>query len=230
MSMRLSTDGGFHQHMDHNGSREVGDPSAAGPLWSPTAAREKIEGHVRGLLEAIGEDPNREGLRDTPSRVARAWVNELCAGYEQDPVALLRTQWSNDHHELVLVKDIPFYSLCEHHLLPFHGVAHVGYIPDGKIVGISKLSRLVECFSRRLQIQERLVSQIADALNDNLKPLAVGVVIEAEHMCMTMRGVQKPGSKTVTSAMRGLFFYDGRARGEFLQLINVGGVHGISHG
>jgi len=173
------------------------------------------------LLIAVGEDPGRPGLEGTPDRIERMLTSELLRGYSQDPQEILKPLWEHPHGDMVLVKDIPFYSMCEHHMLPFHGVAHVAYIPHGRIVGISKIARLVEGYSRRLQIQERLASQVADAIAEHVSP-DVAVVIDAEHMCMVMRGVQKPGSRTVTSAMRGAFFDDARARQEFLQLIDAG--------
>jgi GTP cyclohydrolase IA len=175
---------------------------------------------VRELLLAVGEDPDRPGLQDTPARVARAYV-ETFAGLGQDPYDVLSTTFDEDHDELVLVKDIPMYSTCEHHLVPFHGVAHVGYIPgeDGRVTGLSKLARLVEVYARRPQVQERMTSQIADALADVLKPRGVLVVIEAEHLCMAMRGIRKPGATTVTSAVRGIFREDARTRSEAMSLI-----------
>ena len=159
---------------------------------------------IRELLLALGEDPDREGLRETPARVARAYA-EMFAGRFESPEAVLATGFDLGHRELVLVKDIELYSICEHHLVPFHGVAHVGYIPSatGRITGLSKLARLVELYARRPQIQERLTSEIADALVEHLHPSGVIVVVEAEHLCMSMRGVRKPGSRTVTSAVRG---------------------------
>ncbi|MFT3887889.1 MAG: GTP cyclohydrolase I FolE [Arachnia sp.] len=165
----------------------------------------RIAAAVREILAAIGEDPDRDGLRETPDRVARAW-GELVSGYSGDAEALLGTTFDIAHDEMVLVKDIELVSLCEHHLLPFTGVAHVAYIPsgEGRVTGLSKLARLVELYARRLQVQERLTTQIADALVTHLGARGVMVVIEAEHTCMTMRGVRKPGSRTVTSAVRGL--------------------------
>ncbi len=159
---------------------------------------------MRELLEAIGEDPEREGLTNTPARVARAYA-EMFAGLRQDPAEVLTTTFDLGHDEMVLVKDIEVYSCCEHHLVPFHGVAHVAYIPavDGRITGLSKLARLVDVYARRPQVQERLTTQIADALVEQLEPRGVMVVIECEHLCMSMRGVRKPGSRTVTSAVRG---------------------------
>ncbi|HWJ02985.1 MAG TPA: GTP cyclohydrolase I FolE, partial [Verrucomicrobiae bacterium] len=164
---------------------------------------EKIQIAVRMMLEAIGEDPDREGLRDTPARVARMYAEIFC-GLHQEPKGHLQVQFSEDHEEMVLVKDIPIYSMCEHHLVPFYGKAHVAYIPKGgKVTGLSKLARVVEGFAKRPQLQERLTSQIADSIMEVLQPHGVIVVIEAEHMCMTMRGVKKAGSKTITSAVRG---------------------------
>ncbi|WP_017755589.1 GTP cyclohydrolase I FolE [Calidifontibacillus oryziterrae] len=180
---------------------------------------EKIEQAVRLILEAVGEDPNREGLLDTPKRVAKMY-EEVFAGIHQDPKDYFNTIFSEQHEELVLVKDIPFYSMCEHHLVPFFGKAHVAYIPKGgKVVGLSKLARSVEAVARRPQLQERITTTIADAIVEKLKPYGVMVVIEAEHMCMTMRGVQKPGSKTITSAVRGCFEKDAASRAEVLSLI-----------
>jgi len=165
---------------------------------------DRIRAAVRELLAGIGEDPDREGLRDTPDRVARSCA-ELFAGLAADPAQVLATTFDLDHQEMVVVRDIAVHSVCEHHLLPFHGVAHVGYIPsdEGKVTGLSKLARLVEVYARRPQVQERLTSQVADALVAGLAPRGVLVVIECEHMCMSMRGVGKPGARTVTSAVRG---------------------------
>lgn len=164
----------------------------------------RIEKAVREILYAIGEDPDRDGLLETPKRVAKAY-GEFFAGLHQDPADHLATTFDIEHDELVLVKDIPFYSTCEHHLVPFHGAAHVGYIPgpEGKVTGLSKLARLVEVFAKRPQVQERLTTQIVEALMEHLNPRGAMVVIECEHMCMSMRGVRKPGAKTVTSAVRG---------------------------
>ncbi len=184
-----------------------------------TVDRERIEAAVVEILRAIGEDPEREGLRGTPRRIAAMYA-ELFSGLHRDPGEYLRVGFEDEqHHEMVVLKDIPFYSLCEHHLLPFHGVAHVGYVPDGRIVGISKVARVVETLARRPQVQERLTSQVADLLVEGLQAKGAAVVIEAEHLCMTMRGVKKPGSVMVTSAMRGLFRDDARTRSEFLSLI-----------
>lgn len=180
----------------------------------------QIEQAVRMILEAIGEDPEREGVLNTPKRVASMY-EEIFAGMTTDPKEFLQVCFSEYHDELVLVKDIPIYSMCEHHLLPFYGKAHVAYIPKGgKVVGISKLARVAEAYAHRPQLQERLTSQIADCINDTLNPYAVGVIIEAEHMCMTMRGIRKPGSVTVTSAVRGLFETRSEVRAELFALIN----------
>lgn len=179
---------------------------------------DRVERATRELLEGIGEDPSREGLADTPGRVARAW-REMLSGLEEDPREYLRTQFEAGTDELVLVRDILFHSVCEHHLLPFYGRAHVGYIPrGGKVTGLSKLARVVEGYARRPQVQERLTAQIADAIDEVLHPQGVIVVIEAEHMCMSMRGVTKPGSSTVTSALRGIM-NDGTTRAEMMALV-----------
>jgi len=166
--------------------------------------QERVERAVREILLAIGEDPDRDGLSQTPARVARSYV-EIFAGMRQNPQDVLTTTFEIGHEELILVRDIEVYSTCEHHLVPFHGVAHVGYIPgrDGRVTGLSKLARLVDVYARRPQVQERMTSQIADAMVEHLKPLGVLVVVECEHLCMSMRGVRRPGSRTVTSAVRG---------------------------
>ncbi|MDF3292177.1 MULTISPECIES: GTP cyclohydrolase I FolE [Streptomyces] len=179
----------------------------------------RAENAVRELLIAVGEDPDREGLRETPARVARAY-KEIFAGLWQTPEEVLTTTFDLGHDEMVLVKDIEVYSTCEHHLVPFHGVAHVGYIPatSGKITGLSKLARLVDVFARRPQVQERLTTQIADSLMDILEPRGVIVVVECEHMCMSMRGIRKPGAKTTTSAVRGQL-RDPATRAEAMSLI-----------
>ncbi|POX96894.1 GTP cyclohydrolase I FolE [Mycobacterium kansasii] len=180
----------------------------------------RAEAAVRELLCAIGEDPDRGGLRDTPARVARAY-KEIFAGLYTDPDAVLNAMFDEDHDELVLVKQIPMYSTCEHHLVSFHGVAHVGYIPgeDGRVTGLSKIARLVDLYAKRPQVQERLTSQIADALVKKLEPRGVIVVVEAEHLCMAMRGVRKPGAITTTSAVRGQFKTNAASRAEALDLI-----------
>ncbi|ANB58620.1 GTP cyclohydrolase I [Anoxybacillus sp. B7M1] len=180
---------------------------------------EQIEQAVRLILEAIGEDPNREGLVDTPKRVAKMYA-EMFSGLNEDPKEHFQTVFSEEHEELVLVKDIPFFSMCEHHLVPFFGVAHVAYIPrGGKVTGLSKLARAVEAVARRPQLQERITATVADAIVETLDPHGVMVVVEAEHMCMTMRGVKKPGAKTVTTAVRGSLETDSTARAEILSLI-----------
>jgi len=179
----------------------------------------KIEKAVRMILEAIGEDPDREGLRETPTRVARMY-SEIFCGLMEDTEMHLQKIFSEDHEEMVIVKDIPLYSMCEHHLLPFYGKAHVAYIPHrGNVTGLSKLARVVEGFAKRPQLQERLTSQIADSIMRRLNAKGVLVVVEAEHMCMTFRGVRKPGSKTVTSAVRGLFQKSEATRAEAFSLI-----------
>ncbi len=179
-----------------------------------------IEQAVKDIIEAIGENGKREGLIDTPRRIADMY-EELFSGLTEDPRELLEVGFDDeDHHEMVVVKDIPFSSFCEHHLLPFIGIAHVGYIPQGRILGISKVARLVEILARRPQVQERLTSQIADFLcQGGLGAAGAGVVIEAEHLCMTIRGIKKPGSKVVTSATRGIFRDDPRTRAEFLAIV-----------
>ncbi len=188
----------------------------------PDFDRARAEAAVRELLLAVGEDPEREGLRDTPGRVARAFA-ELLAGMRQTPDHVLTTTFEAGHEELVLVRDIELWSMCEHHLVPFTGVAHVGYIPgpQGRITGLSKLARLVDVFSRRPQVQERLTSQIADSLMRIVEPQGAIVVIEAEHLCMTMRGVRKPGAKTITSAIRGTMHHPA-TRAEVMALIQHG--------
>ena len=178
----------------------------------------RIERAVREILAAIGEDPDREGLLKTPSRVARSYA-ELMAGLNEDPRVHLKTVFNERYDEVVLLRDIEFHSLCEHHLLPFTGRAHVAYLPDGKVVGLSKLARLVEGYARRPQMQERMTTQIADAMMEILSPHGVGVIIEASHFCMMMRGVQKQNSSTVTSAMRGSFRENARSRAELMDLI-----------
>jgi GTP cyclohydrolase I len=179
----------------------------------------RIEANVREILLAIGEDPQRNGLLDTPRRVA-AMYEELFQGLGEDPSEHLRVTFDEQHDEMVMVRDISFTSLCEHHLVPFMGKAHVAYIPTGKITGLSKMARLVEGYARRLQVQERMTSQIADAIDSVLEPQGALVVIEAEHLCMSMRGVRKPGTVTVTSAVRGIFRTDVATRSEALQFIH----------
>lgn len=186
----------------------------------PEFDQPRAEAAVRELLLAVGEDPDRQGLKDTPARVARAY-REMFAGLYTDPDTVLDTTFDEEHDELVLVTKIPLYSTCEHHLVAFHGMAHVGYIPgrDGRVTGLSKLARVVDLYAKRPQVQERLTAQIADALVRKLKPRGVIVVIEAEHLCMAMRGVRKAGSVTVTSAVRGQFKTDDASRSEALGLI-----------
>ena len=179
---------------------------------------ETAEESVRTLIRSIGEDPDRDGLRDTPRRIV-AMYRELFDGLDQDPVAVLSVGFEEGHDEMVILREVPFYSMCEHHFMPFHGEAHVGYLPDGRIVGLSKIARALEIFARRPQVQERLTTELADCIEEVLQARGVGVVIEAEHTCMTARGVRKPGSKMVTSAMRGLFKSDANTRQEFLGLI-----------
>ena len=201
-----------------------GVTTGIGPVTFTGAAvgqydQDRVEAAIRELLLAVGENPDREGLRETPARVARAY-REIFAGLYQEPGDVLTTTFDIGHEEMVLVKDIEVYSTCEHHLVPFHGVAHVGYIPgtDGRITGLSKLARLVDVYARRPQVQERLTSQIADALVAELEPRGVLVVVECEHLCMSMRGVRKPGSRTVTSAVRGQM-RDVATRAEAMSLV-----------
>lgn len=181
----------------------------------------KIREAVRLLLEGIGEDPDREGLRETPDRIARMY-GEIFAGMGQDADAHLSRVFTVDSREMVLEKDIVFYSMCEHHMLPFYGKVHVAYIPDGRVAGLSKLARTVEVYARRLQLQERMTAQIADAVMEGLAPLGVMAVVEAEHMCMTMRGIKKPGSRTVSVAARGVFAEDEKLQARFFQLLQMG--------
>jgi GTP cyclohydrolase I len=180
---------------------------------------EKLAGHYREILTLLGEDPQREGLLKSPERIAKAMAF-LTRGYTQDPHEILRSaMFKEEYKQMVLVKDIQLYSLCEHHMLPFYGKAHVAYIPNGQITGLSKVARVVECYARRLQVQERLTVQIRDCIQEALNPMGVAVVIEASHMCMQMRGVEKQGSSTTTSAFTGIFLKDPRTREEFMNLI-----------
>ena len=181
---------------------------------------EKVEQAVRLLLEGIGEDVNREGLIDTPDRIARMY-EEIYGGMEEDAATHLSRTFTVDSSEMVVEKDITFYSTCEHHFMPFYGKAHIAYIPDGKVVGLSKLARTVEVYAKRPQIQEQLTAQIADALMEYLKPQGAMVMLEAEHMCMTMRGVKKPGSRTVTFVTRGVFEQDERLQRQFFDLVRA---------
>lgn len=179
---------------------------------------EKVKEAIKLLLEGIGEDVNREGLLDTPDRIARMY-EEICGGMDEDAGEHLSKVFSVDNNEMVLEKDIVFYSMCEHHLMPFYGKAHVAYIPNGKVVGLSKLARTVEVYAKRLQIQEQMTGQIADAMMEHLAPQGVMIMIEAEHMCMTMRGIKKPGSKTVSIACRGCFEEDEKLQNRFFQML-----------
>ncbi len=179
----------------------------------------KIEKAVREILLAVGEDIEREGLKKTPERVARMYV-ELLGGMQEKPERYLRSVFIENYEEIVLLREIPFYSICEHHLMPFIGQAHVAYLPSGRILGISKLARIVDCFARRLQAQERLTYQIADFIMNKLKPQGVAVVLEASHSCMTIRGIKKPGSVMVTSALRGIFKRDPKSRSEIMSLMH----------
>ncbi|MFP3975915.1 MAG: GTP cyclohydrolase I FolE [Dehalococcoidia bacterium] len=181
--------------------------------------QERIKQAIVSIIEAIGEDPNREGLVDTPQRIAEMYA-DVFSGIHQGPEEHLKVGFDEGHQEMVVAKDIPFYSMCEHHFLPFYGLAHIGYIPNGRVVGVSKLARTVDVLARRPQLQERMTTQIADTIVEALQPKGVAVVLQAEHLCMTMRGVKKPGTNIVTSAMRGLFRQRVATRSEFLNLIN----------
>ena len=181
----------------------------------------RIEKAVKEILLAVGEDIEREGLRGTPERVASMYA-ELLAGMQEDPKEHIKSVFTEKYDEVVLLRDIPFYSICEHHLMPFIGSVHVAYLPTGTVLGVSKLARIVDSFARRLQVQERLTEQIADFMMDNLKPKGVAVVLEAAHSCMTIRGIKKPGSVMVTSALRGIFKKDPKSRSEVMSLIHSG--------
>ena len=180
---------------------------------------QKIEKAVRQILLAIGENPRREGLKATPKRVARMYA-ELLAGMNENPKQHLKSVFTENYDEIVLLRNIPFYSICEHHLMPFIGTAHIGYLPSGSVLGVSKIARIVDTFARRLQIQEKLTDQIADFMMEKLKPKGVAVVLEASHSCMTIRGIKKPGSTMVTSSLRGTFKKDPRSRSEVMSLIH----------
>lgn len=182
--------------------------------------RERAEAAVRELLLALGEDPEREGLLETPRRVVAAF-EETLGGREVDIPKLLSVGFEEGHDEMVILRDVPFFSTCEHHLMPFHGIAHVGYVPNGRVVGLSKLARLVDAIARRPQLQERLTAQIADMLMKTLQPQGAAVAVEAEHLCMQMRGIKKPGSRMLTSAMRGSFLEQQETRAEFLSLVGT---------
>ncbi len=190
----------------------------ATPVPNAPVDHARIKAAVTEIFAAIGEQPDRDGLLDTPRRIADMYA-EVFGGLAIDPTEYLKVGFEVAHDEMVILRNIPFYSMCEHHFLPFHGEAHLGYIPDGRVVGISKLARVVEGYARRPQIQEQLTSQVAEAIMSTLNPDGVAVVIEAEHLCMTMRGVKKPGSRMITSAMRGLFKQSSVTRGEFLSLV-----------
>lgn len=181
--------------------------------------RQIIEDAISDILGAVGEDPNRDGIKETPSRVARMFLGELLAGYQVDPASIVKTFEDDGYDQMVTVTGIPFYSMCEHHMLPFKGQAHIGYLPNGKVLGLSKFARIVDAFAARLQIQERMTKEIADTLQEGLNPRGVIVVLEAEHLCMTMRGVNKPSSTMVTSMVTGTFKEDPSAKDEFLRLI-----------
>ena len=197
--------------MDKNYKRE--------DIYSPEAI-EELKVHYREILRLLGEDPEREGLLKTPERVAKA-MSFITKGYTEDPIEILKSAlFKEEYKQMVLVKDIELYSICEHHMLPFYGKAHVAYIPNGQITGLSKIARVVECFARRLQVQERLTVQIRDSIQEALNPMGVAVVIEASHMCMQMRGVEKQSSATTTSAFTGIFLSDRRTREEFMTLIS----------
>lgn len=189
----------------------------------PEFDQQRAEAAIRELLIAVGENPDREGLQETPARVARAY-QEIFSGLYEDPTEVLSKTFSEDHREMVMVRDIQFYSTCEHHLVPFFGTAHIGYIPgkDGKVTGLSKLARLVDGLAKRPQVQERLTTQVADALMERLDPAGVIVVIEAEHLCMAMRGIRKPGANTITSAVRGVLESSAATRAEAFHLIRDG--------
>lgn len=195
-------------------------PPSVNGSHAPQIDQPRIAAAVKEILAAIGEDPNRDGLVDTPNRVARMYA-EVCAGLHEDPVSYLKTTFEVGHDEMVMVRDIPLYSMCEHHLIPFLGRAHVAYIPSesGQVTGLSKLARLVDGYAKRPQVQERLTTQIADAIESSLQPRGVLVVIEAEHLCMSMRGVRKPGSSTVTSSVTGIFRENVATRAEAMRFL-----------
>ena len=188
------------------------------PNGQPPVDKPRVEAAVREMLSAIGEDPDREGLRDTPRRIADSY-EEIFGGLRIDVAKLLTIGFEESHDEMVVLRDIPFFSMCEHHFLPFHGVAHISYIPQGRVVGISKIARLVDAVARRPQLQERLTCDVADTLMRAIEPQGVAVAFEAEHLCMTMRGIKKPGSRMITSALRGSFATEAVTRAEFLSLL-----------
>jgi GTP cyclohydrolase I len=205
-----------------DGTPSLADLAAAAALPAAPVDHARIRRAVREILIAVGEDPDREGLQETPDRVARMYA-EVFAGLHLDPRVHLQKTFTQKHDEMVLVKDIEFASCCEHHLLPFTGTAHVGYLPDGQIVGLSKLARVVDAVARRPQVQERMTEEIADLVMNELRPRGVGVLVEASHSCMTVRGVRKPGSLTLTSALRGIFKTNPATRAEFMALVRPGG-------
>ncbi|MEU2245373.1 GTP cyclohydrolase I FolE [Streptomyces sp. NPDC019224] len=212
--MTLSTEHLDGSETGREAAEQAGDPAKA------RVDEKRVESLMREFLDAIGEDPDREGIRRTPGRIARMYT-ELLRGYEEDPRKHLAVTFPEDHHEIVLLKGIPFASLCEHHFLPFTGYAHLAYIPAGRVVGLSKLARLVEGYARRPQVQERMTGQIADALVEALAPAGAGVVIQGSHSCMAIRGIQKPGAVMLTSALRGTFLNDTASRSELLSLLRL---------
>ncbi|MDB5306322.1 MAG: folE [Gemmataceae bacterium] len=203
---------------NHDGPPSLADLAAAAAMPAAPVDHDRIRRAVREILYAVGEDPDREGLQETPDRVARMYA-EIFAGLHLDPAVHLQKTFTQHADEMVLVKDIEFASCCEHHLLPFTGKAHVGYVPDGKVVGLSKLARVVDAVARRPQVQERMTEGLADLIMTELQPRGVGVIVEASHSCMTIRGVRKPGSMTITSAVRGLFRTNPASRAELMSLV-----------
>jgi len=193
-------------------------PHTHGTLLTTPVDKPRIQDAVREIIDAIGENPEREGLRETPRRIADMY-EEIFAGLRMDPYKFLEVTFDEAYSEMVVLKDIPFYSMCEHHFAPFHGVAHVAYIPHGRVVGLSKLARVVEAFARRPQVQERLTAQIVETITEGLQPKGAAVVIQAEHLCLTMRGIKKPGAKMVTSAVRGIFKDNAPTRAEFQSIL-----------
>jgi len=193
-------------------------PHTHGALLTTPVDKPRIQAAVREIIDAVGENPEREGLRETPRRIADMY-EEIFAGLRMDPYKFLEVTFDEAYSEMVVLKDIPFYSLCEHHFAPFHGVAHVAYIPHGRVVGLSKLARVVEAFARRPQVQERLTAQIVETIMEGLQPKGAAVVIQAEHLCLTMRGIKKPGAKMVTSAVRGIFKDNAPTRAEFQSIL-----------
>lgn len=209
-----------NQAWNDNQDDRIDQDEEGQPMALPAVDLPRIENAVRDILLAVGEDPDREGLQETPARVARMYA-EIFAGLHTDVRSVIKVFHEEDHDEMIMVADIPLYSMCEHHLLPFIGKAHVVYIPqDGRILGLSKIARIVDLMSRKPQLQERLTSQIADTLVETVNPLGVAVIVEAEHLCMTMRGIRKPGAVTLTSALRGICRKDARTRAEVMTLLN----------